>query len=81
MLIKISKWQPTPVLLARKFHGQRSLVGVHGIAKSRTQLSNFIHSLTHSLLFLLLMTVITPGSKLKTLILKNLTNSDQRVRN
>ena len=81
MLIKITKGQPTPVLFARKFHGQRSLVGVHGIAKSRTQLSNFIHSLTHSMLFLLLMTVITPGSKLKTLILKNLTNSDQRVRN
>ena len=34
------KWQPTPVLLSGKSHGQRSLV-VHGIAKSRTQLSDF----------------------------------------
>ena len=34
------KWQPTPVLLPRKSHGQRSLVQatVHGVAKSRTQL-------------------------------------------
>jgi len=32
------KWQPTPVFLPRKFHGQRSLVGytVHGRAKSHT---------------------------------------------
>ena len=32
------KWQPTPVLLPRKFYGQRSLVGytVHGRAKSQT---------------------------------------------
>ena len=30
------RWQPTPVLLPGKFHGQRSLVGyiVHGLAKS-----------------------------------------------
>ena len=32
------KWQSTPILLPGKSHGQRSLVGV---AKSRTQLSNF----------------------------------------
>ena len=32
------KWQPTPVFLPEKSHGQRSLVGytVHGVAKSRT---------------------------------------------
>ena len=34
------KWQPTPVLLPRKFHG-REKPGVHGVAKSRTQLSDF----------------------------------------
>ena len=33
------KWQPTPVLLPGKFHGRRSLV--HGVAKSRTRLSDF----------------------------------------
>ena len=35
------KWQPTPVSLPEKSHGQRSLVGytVHGDAKSWTQLS------------------------------------------
>ena len=29
------KWQPTPVFLPGKFHGQRSLVAtVHGVAES-----------------------------------------------
>ena len=34
---------PTPVFLPEEFHGQRSLAGytVHGVAKSRTWLSNF----------------------------------------
>ena len=27
------KWQPTPVFLPGKFHGQRSLVGYHGVAR------------------------------------------------
>ena len=36
------QWHPTPVLLPGKSHGWRSLVGaVHGVAKSRTRLSNF----------------------------------------
>ena len=37
------KWQPAPVLLPRKSHGRRSLVQatVHGVAKSRTRLSDF----------------------------------------
>ena len=38
------QWHPTPVLLHGKFHGQRSLVGcmqAMGVAKSRTQLSDF----------------------------------------
>ena len=50
------KWQPTPVFLLGKSHGWRSLVGysglqsmdggawwatVHGVAKSRTRLSDF----------------------------------------
>ena len=36
------KWQPTPVLLPGKSHGGRSVVGsVHGVAKSRTRLSDF----------------------------------------
>ena len=37
------QWHPTPVLLPGKSHGQRSLVGyiVHGVARSRTRLSNF----------------------------------------
>ena len=31
------KWQPTPLCLLRKFHGQRSLAAtVHGVPKSRT---------------------------------------------
>ena len=34
------KWQPTPVFLPGKSHGQRSLVGytVHGVTKSWTRL-------------------------------------------
>ena len=37
------KWQPTPVLLPWKSHGQRSLVqaSIHGVAKSRAWLSDF----------------------------------------
>ena len=36
------KWQPTPVLLPGESHGGRSLgATVHGVAKSRTQLSDF----------------------------------------
>ena len=37
------KWQPTPVLWPRKSYGQKSLVQatVHGVAKSRTRLSDF----------------------------------------
>ena len=37
------KWQPTPVFLPGKSHGWRRLAGytVHGVSKSRTQLSNF----------------------------------------
>ena len=38
------KWHPTPVLLPRESHAQRSLVGyIHGVAKSRTRLSDFTH--------------------------------------
>ena len=37
------EWQPIPVFVPRKPHEQRSLVGyiVHGVAKSRVQLSDF----------------------------------------
>ena len=36
------QWHPTPVLLPGKSHGWRSLVSaVHGVAKSRTGLSDF----------------------------------------
>ena len=34
---KARKWQPTPVFVPGKFHGQRSLAStVNGVAKSRT---------------------------------------------
>ena len=36
------RWHPTPVLLPGKSHGRRSLyTAVHGVAKSRTRLSDF----------------------------------------
>ena len=39
---KRRKWQPTPLILLGKFHGRRSLMAtVHGVAKSRTWLSEF----------------------------------------
>ena len=39
----LDKWQPTPVCLPRKSHGQRSQgqATVHGVAKSQTSLSFF----------------------------------------
>ena len=48
------KWQATPVLLPGKSHGQRSLAGntVHGVAKSRTQLSDFTFTFSLSPFFL-----------------------------
>ena len=37
-----NEWHPTPVLLPGKSDGRRSLVAaVHGVARSRTRLSNF----------------------------------------
>jgi len=43
------KWQPTPVFLPGKSHGQRSQVGyIHGVAKSQTQLSARAHTHTHT---------------------------------
>ena len=45
------KWQPIPVFLPGKLHGQNSLEGtVHGVAKSQTQLSmTNTHTHTHTL--------------------------------
>ena len=44
------KWQPIPGLLPGKSQGWRSLVGsVHGVAKRRTQLSDFTFTLWHFL--------------------------------
>ena len=39
------KWQPTPVFLPGKAYGQRSLAHcvVHGVAKSQTRLSDWVH--------------------------------------
>ena len=45
------KWLPSPVFLPGKLHGQRSIVVytvVHGVAKSRTQLSTHAHTHTHT---------------------------------
>ena len=57
-ILRRRKWQPTPTLLPRKFHGRRSLVQatVHGVAKSRTRLSDFtyFHSLTSKVMLKIL---------------------------
>ena len=42
------KWLPTLVFLPGKSHGQKSLVGVHGVAKCWTQLKPFsMHARNH----------------------------------
>ena len=41
------KWQPTPVFLPGKSHGQRTLLAaVHGVVQSRTRLSDFTWFMT-----------------------------------
>ena len=35
------QWHPTPVLLPGKSHGEAWWAAVHGVAKSRTRLSDF----------------------------------------
>ena len=49
-------WQPTPIFLPEVSHGQRSLagsMGVYGVAKSQTQLSNIHFHFTFYILYLL----------------------------
>jgi len=43
-----SKWQPTPVLLAGKFHGRRSLVGYGPWDHKESDMTEQLHSCTHS---------------------------------
>ena len=46
------KWQPNPVLLPGKSHGRSSPVGYsHGVAKSRTRLSNLTCTFKESQIF------------------------------
>ena len=40
------KWQPTPVILPGKSHGQRSLATVHGVAMSYTCICVCVHTQT-----------------------------------
>ena len=43
------KWQPTPVFLLGKSHGQRNLLAkVHRVAKNQTQLSHWAPTCTHT---------------------------------
>ena len=37
------KWQPVPVFLPGKFHGQRSLAGVHGLSELDTTEHTLMH--------------------------------------
>ena len=56
------KWQPMPVLLPGKFHGQRSLVGVHGDAESQIRLTTLTHTWLRNC------TLVTCPKKMRTLI-------------
>ena len=44
------KWQPTPVILPGKFHGQRSLVGYSPWGCKESDMTEQLHSLTHTVL-------------------------------
>ena len=44
------KWQPTPVLLPGKFHGRRSVVGYSPWGRKESDTTEWLHSITHSLL-------------------------------
>ena len=57
------KWQPTPVFLPGKSHGQRSLSG-YRVAKSRTRLSNFTLNFTFFQLVLMYSYAWEPHSNL-----------------
>ena len=48
------KWQPTPVLLLGKSHGQRSMVGYSPWGLKESDTTERLHSLTHSLTHLML---------------------------
>ena len=43
------KWQPTPVLLPKESHGQRSLAGYSPWGRKESDMTERFHSLTHSL--------------------------------
>ena len=42
------KWQPTPVLLPGKFHGQRSLVGYYPCCHKKSDMTEHTHTHTHT---------------------------------
>ena len=44
------KWQPTPIFLPGKFHGERSLAIAHGVTKSRIWLTIIVYMLIQKLL-------------------------------
>ena len=58
------KWQPTPVLLPGKFHGQRRLVSYSPWSRKESDTTERFHSLTHLILdILLLIDIFVPNSQ------------------
>ena len=54
MIIWRRKWQPTPVLLLRKFHGRRSQVGYNrGVAESDTSEQLHLHFFTFTFMMII----------------------------
>ena len=43
------KWQPAPVILPGKFHGQKSLVGYSSRGHKKLDMTKHIHTATHLL--------------------------------
>ena len=54
------KWQPTPVFLPRKFHGQRSLVGYSPWGSKETDMIEHLSTMSknvHKIMYLVLYTI------------------------
>ena len=53
------KWQPTPVLLPRKFHGWRSPVGYSPRRRKESDITERLHFLSFTLFFTLIHRMVT----------------------
>ena len=67
------KWQPTPVILPGKFHGQRSLAGYSPWAHKQSDMTERAHTHKHTLLLLFYVSI--PNTKDKAMLFLTDTNN------